>query len=63
MFKYRLVKLIEAKVIAQDAKDLQFYLALAELDGLDEADTPSFKTLALATWHEQHEDLVTYGVN
>lgn len=59
-FKSQLLKLIETKAIGQDSNDLAFYLALAYWDGLDKDYKPVLKELVLATWHDSHEDIVSY---
>lgn len=35
-------------------------MALAHRDGMDEAYKPILKELVLATWHQSHEDIVSY---
>jgi hypothetical protein len=59
-FKGRLLKLIETKLLQHDPQDLGFYLSLAYWDGLDQDYKPVLKELILATWHDNHEDLVGY---
>jgi hypothetical protein len=59
-FKGQLLELLSSKTKNKDPEDLEFYLALAHQDGMDEAYKPILKELVLATWHQSHEDIVTY---
>jgi hypothetical protein len=59
-YKEQLLKLLETKISSQNPEDLGFYLALAHRDGMDEAYKPILKQLVLATWHDNHEDVVDY---
>ena len=57
--KGQLLVLLGRKTKNRDPEDLDFYLALARQDGMDEAYKPILKELVLATWHKSHEDIVS----
>jgi hypothetical protein len=59
-FKGQLLELLGSKTKNKDPEDLEFYLALAHQDGMDETYKPVLKQLVLATWHQSHEDIVSY---
>ncbi|HTM92718.1 MAG TPA: hypothetical protein VL095_09875 [Flavisolibacter sp.] len=59
-FKGELIELLGHKIKNKDSEDLEFYLALAHQDGMDGAYKPILKELVLATWHQSHEDIVSY---
>lgn len=59
-FKGQLLELLDSKTKKKDPEDLEFYLALAHQDGMDEAYKSILKELVLATWHQSHEDIVSY---
>lgn len=60
IFKSQLLELLASKTRNKDPEDLEFYLAIGQQDGMDEAYKPILKELVLATWHESHEDIVGY---
>lgn len=59
-YKRQLIIILETKISKQDTQDLEFYLAIAHRDGMDETYKPILKQLVLAKWHDYHEDVVDY---
>ena len=59
-YQIQLSELLNTKIRHKDAEDLDFYLALAYQDGIDESYKPMLKELVLSTWHHCHEDIVDY---
>jgi hypothetical protein len=59
-FKGQLLGLLDSKTKNKNPEDLEFYSALAHQDGMDEAYKSILKELVLATWHQSHEDIVSY---
>ena len=57
-YKAEILKMFDIAVTDLDEKKLQFCIAAAFRDGLDNDYSDIFYKIILYTWHEEHEDIV-----